>query len=93
MSARRKIADPLSAWTAQTRIFAIAVCLAGASLFIVALLGAIVFLTDRHCGSEFNYYGCDTPTAGVRHEGGQVVREPRTRHAFMPGTKKAAPNF
>ena len=53
----------------------------------------MVFLSDRHCGSEFNYYGCDTPMAGVRNEGDHLVRELRTQRALMSGTKNAAPNF
>jgi hypothetical protein len=56
----------------RTRLFAIAIVLAGASLFIFALVGAIVFLTDRHCGSKFNYFGCDIPTAGVADKGDQT---------------------
>ena len=84
---------PAFSLTARTRIFAIACFLAGASLFIFALLGAIVFQTDRHCGSEFNYYGCDTPTAGVRHEGGQVVREPRTRQRVHARNKESRAEF
>jgi hypothetical protein len=55
--------------TARPRLFAIAFVLAGAVLFVFALLGTVVFLSDRHCGSEFNYYGCDTPISGVRNEG------------------------
>jgi hypothetical protein len=39
----------------------------------------MVFLSDRQCGSEFNYYGCNIPSAGVVNKGGQVVHAPRTR--------------
>jgi hypothetical protein len=35
--------------------------LLGAVIFSLACAGTFVFLVDRHCGSEFNYYGCDTP--------------------------------
>ena len=84
---------PALALTARTRFFSIAIVLAGALLFIFAAVGTMVFLTDRHCGSEFNYYGCDLPMAGVVNKGDQVVRAPRTRSAAMSGTKKAAPNF
>jgi hypothetical protein len=48
------------ALTLKVRLrFAIAF-LAGASLFMFALLTTMVFLSDRHCGSEFSYYGCET---------------------------------
>jgi hypothetical protein len=71
--------EPFLTLVERTRLFAIAIVLAGASLFTFALLGTMVFLTDRHCGSEFNYYGCDIPTAGVVDKGDQVAHAPRTR--------------
>ena len=71
--------EPAFALTARTRLLAIAIVLAGASLFVLALVGTTVFLSDRHCGSEFNYDGCDIPSAGVVNKGDQVVHASRTR--------------
>jgi hypothetical protein len=65
--------------TAHPRILVIAIVLAGASLFICAIVGTMLFLSDSHCGFGFNYYGCDIPTAGVVNKGDQVVHAPRTR--------------
>jgi hypothetical protein len=44
--------------TGRSRLFAIALFLTGAFLFMFGALGAIAFLTNRFCGSEFGYYGC-----------------------------------
>jgi hypothetical protein len=51
--------------TVRARILAAAFVLAGALFYIVALLGTMVFLSDRQCGSEFNYYGCDISTRAL----------------------------
>jgi hypothetical protein len=34
---------------------------AGILLFSLTCAGTLAWLVDRHCGSEFNYYGCDAP--------------------------------
>lgn len=76
---------------APSRIFAVAALLAGASLFVFALLGTIVFLTDCHCGSEYNYYGCDAPTANIRYETPQVA--PPKQQQLSRGTRKRPSRF
>ena len=34
---------------------------AGVPLLLMAELGADVLFVSHNCGSEFNYYGCETP--------------------------------
>ena len=62
------------AMSVRTCIFALACLLAGATLFVGACLGAIVFLFERHCGPAFGYYGCDIPTANIQREVDSVAR-------------------
>jgi hypothetical protein len=38
---------------------AVLLMLAGASLFLLALLCTIALLAESHCGERFGYYGCD----------------------------------
>jgi hypothetical protein len=52
----------------RTCISALAFLLAGAVLFAGVGLGAIVFLSDRHCGPAFDYYGCAIPMANIQRE-------------------------
>jgi hypothetical protein len=75
---------------APPRIFAFAGFMAGVSLFALALLGTIVFLAGRHCGSEFNYYGCDAPTANIRNENSQFAPPPQQ---LSRGTRKRPSRF
>jgi hypothetical protein len=58
-------------------MFALAFLLAGAILFAVVGLGAIVFLFERHCGPAFGYYGCDIPTANIQGEVDSVASTAR----------------
>jgi type IV secretory pathway TrbL component len=37
---------------------AVLLMLAGAFLFLFALLCTIAFLAESHCGERFGYYGC-----------------------------------
>ena len=71
-------------------LFALAFVLAGALLLGIVSVGTIVFLTGRHCGPAFSYYGCETPpTAKIRSERNQVApSEP-----LSGGTRKAASEF
>jgi hypothetical protein len=51
----------------------------------------MVFLTDRHCGSEYNYYGCAAPTANIRNETPQVA--PPQQQQLSRGTRKRVSRF
>jgi hypothetical protein len=42
---------------------ALAAVVAGAILVLVGALSGIVFLVRQHCGADFGYYDCETPTA------------------------------
>ena len=58
----------------RTCISALAFLSAGAIVFAAVGLGAIAFLSDRHCGPAFGYYGCDIPTANIQGEADPVAR-------------------
>jgi hypothetical protein len=59
---------------ARTSLYAVAMVLAG---FLIAGVGTIAVIADRHCGSEFNYYGCDVPTTNIRKDDSQVTPPPQ----------------
>jgi hypothetical protein len=50
----------------RSGLFAVAYILAGALLFVFALLCSIGFVVQGRCGATFGYYGCSTPTANIR---------------------------
>lgn len=59
---RPHVAGPRSrAIGARSGLYALAFCLAGTVLFLLGGLGTVAFLTDRHCGPAFGYYGCEIP--------------------------------
>jgi hypothetical protein len=43
---------------------------------LAAGFGAAVFLAVQSCDTAFAYYGCETATAKVRHEGDQFAQSP-----------------
>jgi hypothetical protein len=64
---------------ARSGLYALAF-LFGVLLILAAGFGAAVFLAVQSCDSAFSYYGCETPTAKVHHEGDQFAQShPRTR--------------
>jgi hypothetical protein len=48
---------------------ALAGLVVAAFLVLVGALGAVLFLVRQHCGSDFGYYGCETPAADSSNEG------------------------
>lgn len=52
------------------------VFLFGVLLILAAGFGAAAFLAVQSCDAAFAYYGCETPTAKVRHEGDQFAQSP-----------------
>ena len=40
---------------------ALVIFVAGALVFLFALLCTVGFLVESQCGARFNYYGCDIP--------------------------------
>jgi hypothetical protein len=57
-------------------LYALALLVAGAALFVIGGLSTVAFLADRHCGAAVGYYGCETPVANVRNEGDQAPGPP-----------------
>ena len=48
---------------ARAGLRALAAVLAGAIIALVGAFAEIAFLVRQHCGSDFGYYGCETPAA------------------------------
>jgi hypothetical protein len=47
-------------------LYALIYVLAGALLFMFALLLSIGFAVEGRCGASFGYYGCATSAADIR---------------------------
>jgi hypothetical protein len=60
--ARRKV----SRVNLHSGLYALTYVLAGALLFIFALLCSIGLVVEERCGATFGYYGCSTSTADIR---------------------------
>jgi hypothetical protein len=60
---------------ARSGLYALAF-LFGVLFILAAGFGAAVFLAVQSCDTAFAYYGCETATAKVRHEGDQFAQSP-----------------
>lgn len=49
----------------RSGLYALAFLLAGALIILIGALAVIVFLASQNCGSDFNYYACEAPTANI----------------------------